>query len=181
MSMIALARYACHGLGVLQPIDMLAADLNRLGGPPFNIVGGFNPPLEQSAITARLRADVEAGKQIVWIGHSMGAALGYYLARAHPKWPFRLMITVDPMNWASNINCSEWQTSPPHPGWWAATGNYIRWINIHSDMPPGAGILTNKDANGCEDHHFPQATHIGIIAMPEVRKIIFDAVADVMR
>lgn len=174
--MTAIARYACHGLGVLQPIDLLAADLHRTHPDAiWNIVGGANPPLEEADISARIRADVEAGKKIDWIGHSMGAALGYYLPRAHPKWPFRLVITVDPMNWASNINCAEWQRQPPHPGWWAATGSYERWINIRSSMPPGAGVLVTKDPR-CEDHHFPDCDHIGIISDPRVRKIIFDAV-----
>jgi hypothetical protein len=173
--LMTLARYACHGLGVLQPIDLLAEDLNRLGGPPFHIVGGCSPPLEEGEIITQVRAEAQAGKEIVWIGHSMGAALGYYLPSAYPFLKFKLIVTVDPMNWASNINCSEWQKAPPHPGWWEAKGNFERWINIRTRMAPGGGMLVNKDPR-CEDHLFPDCDHIGVIADPRVRKIIFDAV-----
>src|SRR5579872_3345241 len=113
-----LARYACHGLGILQPIDMLVHDL----GGDWNVVGGMNPHLEEVAIENRIKEDVAAGKDIVWIGHSMGAALGFYIPQLR-NWKFRLIITVDPMCWASNIDCYEWQTDPPQPGRWRAEGN----------------------------------------------------------
>ena len=173
-----LARYACHGLGVIQPIDLVAMDLSRetRERPPFHIVGGADPRVEQPAIEARMELDHKAGKSFVWIGHSMGAALGYYLVQKFRDWHFSLVITVDPMNWASNINCEPWQASPPRPGWWRAEGNFDRWINIRSKMPPGAGILYNAKSPRCEDHLFASATHIGIIELPEVRAIIDPAV-----
>lgn len=172
---MTIARYACHGLGIVQPIDVLALDLNRATPdlPPFQIVGGTCPPLEQGEIEGRL---LDAHADIIWIGHSMGAALGFYLTQKLKGLKFRLVITVDPMDWASNINCEDWQRNPPHPGEWVATGNFNRWINIHSDMYPGGGRLVGTNPK-CEDHHFPGADHIGIIALPEVRKIIMDAVS----
>jgi hypothetical protein len=78
------------------------------------------------------RADVQAGREVLWFGHSMGAALGYYLPSVHPAWKFKLITTVDPMNWASNINCGEWQKAPPHPGWWEAKGSFDRWVDIRA-------------------------------------------------
>jgi pimeloyl-ACP methyl ester carboxylesterase len=171
-----IARYACHGLGVVQPIDLLVADLLRQHpGTTWNVVGGFNPPLEETAIRSRIRADAEAGKDIIWIGHSMGAALGFYLPMARSAWKFKLIITVDPMSWASNIDCAEWATSPPHPGQWRAEGAFERWINIRTRMYPGGGVLVTKDPR-CHDFYFPDCDHIGVIADPRVRKIIFDAV-----
>jgi len=173
-----LVRYACHGLGVIQPIDLLANDLNRLtpNQPRFLIVGGMNPPIEQPAIEGAMKAHHDRGAEFVWIGHSMGAALGFYLPQKHPDWKFRLIITVDPMDWASNIHCANWQTYPPRPGQWLPSGNYQRWINIHSDMYPGGGRLSVGGLPHVEEHHYPHADHIGIIALPEVRKIIFEAV-----
>jgi len=175
---MTLARYACHGLGVVQPIDLVALDLNRETPdlPPFQIVGGFNPPVHQAEIESRMAADHAAGKSFVWIGHSMGAALGYYLAEKFRDWHFSLMITVDPMDWASNIDCQPWQREPPRPGWWKAEGNFDRWINIRSKCPPGAGILVNSRQQRCEDHLFADADHIGIIERPDVRAIIDPAV-----
>jgi len=173
-----LARYACHGLGVVQPIDIVALALDRKtpDQPAFHVVGGFNPPVHQPGIESMMALDHAAGKSFVWIGHSMGAALGFYLAQKYHDWHFRLVITVDPMNWASNIDCVNWQSAPPHPGWWKAQGNFDRWINIHTNMPPGAGIMVNTADKRCEQHHFPLATHIGVIEMPEVRAIIDPAV-----
>jgi pimeloyl-ACP methyl ester carboxylesterase len=175
-----IARFACHGLGVVQPIDLLAIDMDHAtpSSPPFVIVGGFSPPLEERDIEASLRAAVGAGKELVWVGHSMGAALGFYLPQTNPGWKFKLVITVDPMCWASNIDCPEWETRPPQPGRWRALGNYDRWINIRTRMYPGGGVLMTKDAR-CEDHFFPDCDHIGVIADARVRKIIFDAVKEV--
>ena len=173
-----VARYACHGLGVIQPIDLLAADLNALTPKEarFTVVGGMNPPLEEAEITQRVRDDVHAGRQIVWIGHSMGAALGFYLPQAHPTWRFKLIITVDPMSWASNIDCSEWQTNPPRPGFWHPLGAFDRWINIRTKMYPGGGIMVSNKDPRCQDYLFADCDHIGVIADPRVRKIIFEAV-----
>jgi len=181
---MTLARYACHGLGAVQPIDLVALDLDRQtpDQPPFRIVGGIgwsDPRITQGGIEASMAADHAAGKSFVWIGHSMGAALGYYLAQKFRDWHFALMVTVDPMNWASNIDCQPWQASPPRPGWWRAEGNFDRWINVRSKMPPGAGVLYNAKTPRCEDHLFPAATHIGIIELPEVRAIIDPAVRSV--
>jgi pimeloyl-ACP methyl ester carboxylesterase len=183
-------RYCCHGLGVVQPINALAAELDARDGKHSFIVGGFNPPLEQAAIEKLVRSTAIRGRGIVWIGHSMGAALGFYLAQKFPLYHFKLIVTVDPMCWASNIECANWATEPPHPGHWIATGKFDRWINIRSSQYPGGGVLDSAYAHRgaardteadprCADHHFPDCDHIGIISDPRVRAIIFDAVKGV--
>ena len=173
---MTLVRYACHGLGVVQPIDILAADLSRLqpDKPPFKIVGGMDPQLEQFQI----EEGMSPHDSFVWIGHSKGAALGYYIPQYHMALHFKLIITVDPMCWASNIKCSEWDIAPPLPGQWHASGNYDRWINIRTSTYPGGGVCITRD-HRVEDHHFPDCDHIGVIADQRVRKIIFEAVAKI--
>ena len=179
---MTFACYACHGLGVVQPIDLLAAELNRETpeGVHFNTVGAFNPPLEETEISRQIAHDIANGREIIWIGHSMGAALGYYLPQTHPTWRFALVITVDPMSWASNIDCAEWATSPPPPGHWQAKGNFGRWISIHTSQYPGGGVLVNPGP-AAEDHAFPNNDHIGVILDPRVKKIIFDAVLQTVK
>lgn len=173
---MSYACYACHGLGVIQPIDEIAMELNAATPPGvhFNIVGGVDPRIEQGAIESRMAA-IASTYEFIWIGHSLGAALGFYLPQKYPKWKFALVITVDPTDWGSNINSSPWITNPPHPGHWHASPNAKRWINIRSSQYPGGGIL-DGNSPAWEDHHFPELPHIGIILDPRVKKIIFDAV-----
>lgn len=170
------ACYACHGLGGIQPIDTLAAWLNEHTPKSihFNVVGSTNPQLEEGEIRQRITADLQANKKLIFVGHSMGAMLAYYLNYAAP-----LIVAIDPTDWGSNINCPPWTLSPPQPGQWRATDGVVRWINFHQVDYPGGGVLSNPGP-GREDHFFPDTNHMSIPTDPRTMNIIRDAILGAM-
>lgn len=174
--MTEYACYACHGLGMVQPIDTLASWLNAHtpAGIHFKIVGAMNPQLEEGPIRASIENDIGAGKQLIFVGHSMGAMLAYYLG-----YKALLIVAIDPTDWGSNINCQNWTLTPPNPGQWRATSNVIRWINFHQSGYPGGGVLSNPGP-GREDHFFPTCDHMSIPTDPRTMKIIHDAILGAM-
>ena len=134
--------YACHGLIVTWPVDDLAEwlDQNTPAGIHFNTVGGVDPQLYAGAITTAVIRDIDAGKQVIFIGHSMGAMLAYYLAddlkSAGLKAP--LFIPIDPTDWGSNLpDTLRWSWSVTAAGRWAAPSNIGKWINYHQPSYPG--------------------------------------------
>ena len=175
--MTEYACYACHGLGVVQPIDMLVGYLNAHtpSGIHFRTVGGINPQLEESDIRINIVRDMGAGKKLIFIGHSMGAMLAYYLGYAAP-----LVVAIDPTDWGSNIDTVEWSLTPPKPGQWRAPPNVEHWINFHQNGYPGGGVLENPGDNR-EDHHFPDCTHMSIPTDQRTMKIILDAILQVVQ
>lgn len=174
--MTAFACYACHGLGFVQPIDQLARwlDLHTPAGIHFTTVGASDPMLEESAIRAAVEADLAAGKKLIFIGHSKGAMLAYYL-----DYPAALIVAIDPTDWGSNIDCAEWTLTPPLPGQWRAPEGVTRFINIHQSGYPGGGVLENPGP-GREDHFFPDLSHMTIPTDPRVMAIVRDAILQVV-
>lgn len=144
------------------PIDQLAAWLTAKGHP-CKIVGGADP----QPLTDAIRSQI--GPNDIFIGHSKGAMLGYYLNLKLP-----LVITIDPTDWGSNIECPDWILTPPNPGQWRATDGVKRWINFHQRSYPGGGILSNPGPNR-EDHFYPECDHLSIVNDPRTRKIILEA------
>ncbi len=174
--MTEYACYACHGLGVIQPIDQLARWLNvhTPNGIHFNTVGGSDPMLEEAGIRASIEADLKAGRQLIFIGHSKGAMLAYYLG-----YPAPLAVAIDPTDWGSNIDCAEWTLTPPQPGQWRAPANVGRWINFHQSGYPGGGVLANP-SDAAQDHFFPDCNHMTIPTDPRTMQIIHDAILQVI-
>ena len=170
------ACYACHGLGFVQPIDTLAHWLNARtpSGIHFNTVGGSDPMLEEASIRASIEVDLKAGKQLIFIGHSKGAMLTYYLGYAAP-----LVVAIDPTDWGSNIDCVEWTLTPPHSGQWRAPANVGHWINFHQSGYPGGGVLENP-GDGRDDHFFPDCNHMTIPTDPRTMTIIRNAILQVI-
>lgn len=154
--------YCCHGLMIGWPIDQLAAWITG-AGHPCRVVGGADPqPLAEEI-------EMEIQPTDTFIGHSKGAMLGFYLKRNLP-----LVITIDPTDWGSNINCPDWDLHPPCPGQWRATSGVKSWINFHQRSYPGGGVLSNPGPNRV-DHYFPECDHLSIVNDSRTRKIILDA------
>jgi hypothetical protein len=176
--MTEYACYACHGLGLVQPIDTLAAwlDANTPKGIRFrdHIVGGMDPQLEEGSIRASIQADIDAGRRLIFVGHSKGAMLAYYLG-----YPAALVVAIDPTDWGSNIECPNWDLTPPRPGQWEAPDNVTRWINFHQSGYPGGGVLANPGPVR-EDHFFPDCDHMSIVNDPRTMKIIHSAIIGAM-
>lgn len=174
--MTKYACYACHGLGLVQPIDTLAAWLNANtpSGIHFKTVGAMDPQLEERSIRGSIEADLAAGNELIFVGHSKGAMLAYFLRYKAP-----LIVAIDPTDWGSNFECSDWDLTPPQPGQWGAPSNVTRWINFHQSGYPGGGVLSNPGP-GKEDHFFPDCSHMTIPTDPRTMKIIHDAVLGVL-
>lgn len=175
--MSGFACYACHGLGLVQPIDTLAQWLNERTpkGIHFQVVGGTNPQIEELKIRQSIESDLEDGKALIFVGHSMGAMLAYYLGYRAP-----LIVAIDPTDWGSNIDAPPWTLTPPRPGQWRAPLTVGRFINFHQDSYPGGGVLENP-GNGREDHHFPDCNHMSIPTDPRTMRIVLNAVLSVLQ
>lgn len=162
----------CHGLGVVQPIDQLAAVLNAKTPLRFEIVGAADPMLEHGAIASRVTGAIKEGKRVIFIGHSKGAMLAYYLSVYSPT----LTIAIDPTCWGSNINTAAWAfAAPGFAGTWRAAG-HGRFINFHQSGYPGGGKLENPSEPTREDYFFPQCDHMSIVNDPRTVEIVRMAV-----
>lgn len=166
---------ACHGLGLLQPIDDLAQWLNdnTPNNVHFDTVGGFDPMVQQQDIIARLSGAFAGRRKLIFIGHSKGAMLGFYV----PGYVIcELVITIDPTCWGSNIDTVQWTfASSRNAGRWQANPNVSRWANFHQPGAPGGGVLINP--NGArEDHEIPGVDHMSIVNDPFVRHRIHELV-----
>ena len=175
--MSGYACYACHGLGILQPIDELASWLNANTpvGIHFVTIGGIDPMLEEKSIRETLAADVAAGRQIILVSHSKGAMLGYYLDMAMP-----LCVTIDPTCWGSNIRTPEWGVASfANAGMWRARDNVTEWLNFRQSIYPGGGVLANPGPTR-KEFFYPDCNHMSIVTDMRTRIKIRSAVLDVL-
>lgn len=169
--------YACHGLIVTWPVDDLAEWLNANtpDGVHFNTVGGADPQVYAGSITESVEKDIQAGKQVIFVSHSMGSMLAYYLAddlkAAGLKAP--LFIPIDPTDWGSNLpGTLRWGWSIEDGGRWAAPDNISKWINYHQPSYPGGGVCIS----GGTDIQVAGVDHLTIVNCPIVRNGVLTAV-----
>jgi hypothetical protein len=173
---------ACHGLGVIQPIDLMVADVHSRTGFQFQIVGGIDPqPFEDDFVNEYV-VQHKAGKKLIFIGHSKGAMMSFYLADRLKKYgiPLALVISFDSTCWASNApGITPWTNiGPPHRGKWYVPDNVDRWAYYRQDQFPGGGYA--ELAPGNKHTKFTTQTrregHIGFVAVPEVHDQTVDLV-----
>lgn len=184
--MTEYACYACNGLleqAFGNPVSELADWLNveTPAGIHFNDVGGFDPrpPLQQQ-ITAAVIADAKAGKIILFIGHSLGAGMSYYVARdlVAAGYNSPLFVAIDPTQWGTNIPPSpDWMLTPPTPGQWAVPPGFTgMFVNFHQPAYPGGGVCVS----GGDDIPVPGENHISIPNSTLVRQTILNAIGKVL-
>lgn len=175
--------YACHGLGIVQPINDLAAWLNAHTpqGIHFNIVGGADPQVEQMSINNAVFSDLARGGQLIFIGHSKGAMLAYYLAQDLEKAKLKapLFVAIDPVQWSSNLpGCTPWLVQAnDKAGRWEAPNSIGRFINFRQPGYPGGGVLVNV-SDRFTDVLLTGVDHMSIPNAAQVREIILQAVLD---
>lgn len=180
--------YSCYAINGLSeqvfgnPLSQLADWLNAStpAGIHFNVVGGFDPrPPVQGQIESAVMLDIAAGKQVIVIGHSLGAGLCYYLAddMKAKNLSAPLFAAIDPTQWGSNIPpAAQWDLMPPTPGQWIAPDNIGIFLNFHQPIYPGGGICTK----GGDDIAVPSTDHIGIPNTDLVRGTILNAINRVL-
>ena len=173
--------YACNGLIVTWPVTDLASFLNNNtpDGIHFNEIGGVNPQFQYSSILASAVADIKAGKQLIFIAHSMGAMLCYYLADDLNAQGLKapLFVAIDPTDWASNMSGTiRWGWSPSDGGQWAAPSNIGKWINYHQPSYPGGGVCVS----GGEDIAVAGVDHLSIVNSSIVRNGVLAAVQKII-
>jgi hypothetical protein len=177
--------YACNGLleqAFGNPVSELADWLNAEtpAGIHFNDVGGFDPrPPVESQIQDAVVADIQAGKEVIFIGHSLGAMECYYLAdllnSKHLKAP--LFVAIDPTQWGTNIPLAPpWDLAPPTPGQYRAPSNIAMFINFHQPAYPGGGMCVS----GGQDITVPGVDHISIPNCNLVRQTILHAIGKLL-
>lgn len=168
---------ACEGLAVGWPIIQLAAWLNENtpDGIHFVVVGAGNPEANEAEIRALIETHLKDGCILIFIGHSMGAMLAYYLGYESP-----LIIAIDPTCWGSNIDAPEWELTPPRPGQWRAPLTTKHWINFRQASYPGGGVLENPGFKR-EDHYLAQTDHLSIVNDPYTRTTIHDAIMELLQ
>lgn len=169
--------YACHGLIVTSPITELAnwLNANTPEGIHFREVGGIDPQPLAGEIENAVVTDIKNGKQVIFIAHSMGAMLCYYLADDLNAQGLKapLFVAIDPTDWASNMSGTiRWGWSPSDGGQWAAPGNIGKWINYHQPSYPGGGVCIS----GGTDIAVAGVDHLSIVNSPTVRNGILAAV-----
>lgn len=183
--MTEYACYACNGLmeqAFGGPVTQLATWLNANtpSGIHFNIVGGVDPrPPVQQAIFDSVVTDVKAGKTLIFIGHSLGAGLSYYLADYlnGKGLSAPLIVAIDPTQWGSNLPPdAPWALTPANPGKWAAPSNIGMFVNLHQPIYPGGGVCVS----GGDDISVPGTDHIGIPNNDLTRQIILNAIGKVL-
>lgn len=165
-------RILCHGLGVVQPIDQLGAFLHEKTGLTFSIAGGADPQLEEGLIRNQVQRAILAKQRVIFIGHSKGAMLAFYLSNFSPD----LIVAIDPTCWGSNVGAPAWDLFPPKPGCWQSWSKK-KLINIHQAGYPGGGHLTNPGLFA-DDHFFPDSDHMSIVNDPRTRDIVLKAVRE---
>lgn len=165
---------ACEGLAVGWPIDQLAAWLNENTPQQihFVVVGNGNPQMNEQSIRAQIEAKIADGYTLIFIGHSMGAMLAYYLGYKSP-----LIVSIDPTCWGSNIDTTPWNLLPPYPGKWRAPDNVDHWINFRQASYPGGGKLTNPGPNRT-DYYFADTDHLSIVNDSHTRNAIRNAILE---
>lgn len=177
--------YTCNGLleqAFGNPVSELADWLNAEtpAGIHFKDVGGFDPrPPVQQRIVADVKADIEAGKQVIFIGHSLGAMLAYYLADELNAEGLKapLLVAIDPTQWGTNVPpAAPWMLTPPTPGQYKAPPNVGTFINFHQPAYPGGGVCIA----GGQDIPVPGVDHISIPNCNLVRQTILHAIGKVI-
>lgn len=172
--------YACHGLGVIQPIDDLAQWLRLQLHLQVQTVGGIDPMIEQGSIIASIKADLSAKHQVIFISHSKGAMLAFYLPDNNVgDLSNSMIISIDPTCWGSNINAPQWSTLVEYPGQWKAK-NAARWLNFTSGTYPGGGRMINANETAYRQFSFTDDDHMGIVNDPRVRKTILSTMQTFM-
>lgn len=183
--MTEYACYACNGLAEQafgNPLSTLADYLNENTpvGIHFNVVGGVDPrPPVQQTIFDSVVADMNAGKRLIFIGHSLGAGLCYYLADYLNAKGLNapLFVAVDPTQWGSNMPPdAPWALTPANPGKWVAPSNIGMFVNLHQPVYPGGGVCVS----GGDDIAVPGTDHIGIPNADLTRQVILNAIGKVL-
>lgn len=183
--MIEYACYACNGLmeqAFGGPVEQLATWLNA-NTPPgihLNVVGGADPrPPVQQTIFDSVVTEIKAKKTLIFIGHSLGAGLCYYLADYlnSKSLSAPLVVAIDPTQWGSNLPPdAPWALTPSHPGQWKAPLNIGTFINLHQPIYPGGGICVG----GGQDIAVPGVDHISIPNCNLVRQTILHAIGKLL-
>jgi hypothetical protein len=184
--MTQFACFACHGLAIGYPIDDLAAYLNANtpGGIHFNVVGGADPQPLQSEIEDQVVAAIKGGAQAIFIGHSKGAMLTFYLADYLKTLRLRapLFVSLDSTDWGSNApDAGQWSLIPPanDAGQWFAPDSVDRWLHFSQPSYPGGGRAQLAGGNAITSLTAKQvagADHLSLPNMPEVRRAVLAAV-----
>ena len=169
--------YACKGLLIGEPIVELAAYLNAEtpNGIHFNVVGGLDPQTEQDQITKDVEDDIAKGKEVIFIGHSKGAMLAYYLADSLKAKGLKasLFVAIDPTCWGSNVDhATPWLISLFNGGKWAAPDNIGKFIDFHQPSYPGGGVCIS----GGTDIAVSDVDHLSIVNSNIVRMTILAAI-----
>jgi pimeloyl-ACP methyl ester carboxylesterase len=181
----------CHGLGVIQPVDWLAAFLNKNTPAKvhFEIVGGIDPrPLEGSIISTADLA-MKRGNRLIFIGHSLGAMLAFYLAdrlKAEGK-RAPLFVSLDPTGWGTNApGIAPWsQLTGGEAGKWYVPDSVDTWMAYRTtgyvgDLGGGYAQLAPGNVTTEFAEYTRTEDHIGFVSVPEVQQQILDVVKQVV-
>lgn len=177
---MTVSLYACHGLGFIQPIDEMAQWLRLQLQLPVKTVGGSDPMLEQAAIVAAIGNDINAKRQIIFIGHSKGAMLGFYLPDCGLDLSNSMIVTIDPTCWGSNISAAQWSLFPEFPGQWKAK-QAARWLNFTSGSYPGGGRMINPNETTYRQFSFTDDNHMSIVNDARTRQTVLATVQTFMK
>lgn len=196
-----MSKFCClasHGLAVGYPVDDLAAWLNARTPAEihFNIVGGLDPqPLQvkiEDDVVAAIKGDPEKGitpAKVIFIGHSKGAMLTFYLADYLKALKLRapLFVSLDSTDWGTNApDVQQWSLAPPagEAGQWFAPDSVDRWLHYWQPSYPGGGQAKRAPGNtttGFSSAQVAGADHLSLPNMPMVRDGILAAINDVLR
>lgn len=147
----------------------------------FKVVGGIDPRPFTSSFTHWLAAAHNAGKKIIWIGHSLGAMMAFYQADAlnSLKISSPLFISIDPTDWGTNVpGIAPWLLGGSHAGEYLVPPNVDRWIQFRQPVYPGGGRAHLAPGN---DHTKLEAyerlePHVALPVTPAIQEIILSAV-----
>lgn len=177
---------ACHGLWVGSPVDALAAYLNQEtpAGVHFVTIGGSDPRPDTDQIIDDAIAAARRSARVVFIAHSLGAMLAFYLADALKASGFRaaLVIAIDPTYWGTNAaGVPRWSevVFPPNTGRYFVPDSVDVFLHFRQYTPPGGG--TAELAAGNKTTHFETLTiatqnHLSIVNCDDVRSRTLAAV-----
>lgn len=177
---------ACHGLWVGSPVDELAAYLNHETPPGvhFITIGGSDPRPDTDRIIDDAIAAARRSARVVFIGHSLGSMLAFYLADALKAAGLRaaLIVAIDPTGWGTNApGVPLWSevVFPPNTGRYFVPDSVDVFLHFRQYVPPGGG--TAELAAGNKTTHFETLTlasqnHLSIVNCDEVCSRVLAAV-----